>query len=426
MSSRLCATVLALVCGSTVALAQPAEERASWNCSGKLVPPNGYEQETAVVAKAGEPQALQKAQALAREQMRQRFCSHVPCPSLAEKIVLWKHGETAENACAQAVVKRTEIERFKATLQVDLDERLAEAAIRLLGEEVRQKAQKRVALVIDKIADRGIAGGLRAEWLRDRMVAALSRLPGLRVVEAPQRWDGHGVPAKLDAVLRGTVFPVRGAEGDGLEVTWTVQQRSNVGIERRTAQVQLPAWIGPQVAIAEVPRCAPSSVLSVPEDASPPGSLCPGEETRLVLRSEKELHVVVLDLYGKELEKGVVIFPTEEAGLVSAGGPVTVGPFWAAPVEGESELFLVLGAPTREALGALGQWRGGCRLTEEQVKSAWALAGPGLEKGCDGFRITSTSRCEGLKGPDGAAVKAPSPAQVQEAMGALPACGAEH
>lgn len=384
-----------------------------WDCTGKLVPPTGWLQDTAF----DDAGSVEAASDKARQILLERTCAGAPdCSALQSKITIWETGQGGGRACAMAVIEDADVQRFRASLNVGgLEEALREVARELVG----KRGKARVA--IDKIIDGGAAGGARARWLEQRMARAFGEV-GAQVVEVPRDWNGQGLPPGVDMVAGATIEERVEGERKVAEAVLSARVKGGGGIERLLGSpVTFPTAAAPDGGEPAVTLPPSSPELSVRLESSRAGGLCLGERTQLWLYASEEAHVRVYDLYGAE--GALLIFPNEDMSddRVPAGKPIPLGGklgFEAMPVPGsEVERFLVVAAPTREGLGKLGKARGYCRVEPTLARQLHRAEGlpQGTRAASDSFRLVQGEDCP-----------APPAAQTRQgvavALDSLPIC----
>lgn len=361
---------------------KPASDPSSLGpskCEGNRVPPTNYLQETAFVP-ADSPGATEEAGRLAMSKLRDRICQGYRCTELAPMITLWNTESDSMQVCAMAVIKDSQVAEFKSAPRKRLDADLAERAKQLVKNVTAKKDEPRIGF--DNITDVGVDGGPRAEWLVDRMSAALSNA-GALIAPIPADWSGLGVPKGLDGVLRANITPMHGREAM-LEVTWKVQLPRGI---KAVNPIEFPELIGPAInPLSQLPDLAGiNPAIGLRFDARPGGGLCEGQTTELRLETSKDLHVRVVNLFGDGSE-GLVIFASRD--VVEARKTLSLGEFdvikgGEVPVE----RFLVLGAETRPGLGALANVTATCRIPTDLATQL--SAGRGIP---DGAKDYATSR----------------------------------
>ncbi len=366
-----------------------------WDCQGNLVPPTGWEQETAFES-ASTPNAVQAATDAARRKLLDRLCGGGSnCDALDARIRPWKTGQGARDACVMVVIEAADLDEWRrqSTSLDGLDQSLGRAAAELL------EGRKAPSVAIDKIIDSGAAGGDRAEWLEGRMARAL-RQAGGAVREIPRAWDGRDLPPGVDVVVSAVAAPRAEQQRAVIEVIWSARVRGPRGVEIVTAAaLNFPADAAPSTGAvaAALPPSDPD--LSVRLEAQRGGSLCLGERTQLWLASKHEAHVRVFDLYG---DRGaLLLFPNEDHpdDRVRAGESIALGGdlgFEAIPAPGsEVERFLVIASPSPKGLGRFEAMSGYCRVPEEVA--ARLHRGESIPSGAraasDSFRLIARDNC---------------------------------
>lgn len=398
-----------------------AGEAKGWDCEGDLVPPTGYEQETAFVS-VTDGGGLQEATELARRRLVGRLCgAGSNCDALSSRSVVWKTGQGPQKACAMVVIEGREVDDWRrdATSLEKLGADLEKAAGELLA---GARTDKKPSVAIDKIIDGGVAGGERANWLGARMTRAFNKV-GAQVREVPASWGGKGFPPGVDALISARTTIRNERQRTVVEVIWEARLAGKDGASVISSEpVIFPADAAP--ALTSVVEALPPSDpnLSVRlETRHSGGGLCLGEQTQLWLYSQSDLHVRVFDLYGKD--GALLLFPNPDRpdGRVRAGEQLPLGGaggFEAVPAPGfEVERFLVIGAPTEAALGRYAAMKGYCRLGTSLGAQLHAAKGfpPGAKAASDGFRLITGGECPAPPGAE-------KQAEMIQGLNALPEC----
>lgn len=359
----------------------PAEDLlGASKCHGNRVPPTNYLQETAFVP-AGSG-ASEEAGRLAAAKLRDRICQGYRCSELAPMITLWNTESDALQVCAMAVIKDSDVAEFKSAPRNQLDADLAERAAQLVR-NVGAKGEARIGF--DNITDMGVDGGPRAEWLIDRMTAALSK-HGALIAHVPADWSGLGVPDGVDAVLRANITPMHGREAM-LEVTWKIQLPRGL---KAVDAIAFPELIGPSInPLSQLPALAGvNPAISLRFDARPGGGLCEGQTTELRLETSKALHVRVVNLFG-DGSQGMVIYASD--GKVSPQQTLSLGEFQVVKAtDVPVERFLVLGSETEEGLGYFDDVSAPCRIPGGHATQL--SANRGLPDGAKNFTTSRSYR----------------------------------
>jgi hypothetical protein len=385
-----------------------------WRCGGDLVPPTGWQQDTAFVDSTT-GNARDRAATEAAAKLGKRLCTEAGgtgCDFLTARIKPWKTGTNGKDVCAMAVIKAEELTEWRnlAATVATLDDRLAAAAGELLHGVA---AGGRVA--IDQVVDMGVPGGARADWLRARMDRLLAKQA--TVVDVPKRWAGDGVPAGVDVVVRANLVSRMEMGVATVESTWSARFRD--GHHVASAPVTFPEQAGPRPPTEAQPTLPSSAGLSVRLDSDHGGSLCAGERTQIWLRSDAAAFVRVFDLYGAG--EALVTYPTDDMpnAHVEAGQSIPLGGrlgFEATPAPGsESERFLVIAASTERELGRFSGAKGECRVPSDLAHQLSAGQGvpPGVKVATTGYRIITGPSCPAATGPrEGAA----------DAIASIPLC----
>jgi hypothetical protein len=399
------------------ASATPAESKReeTWRCGGELVPPSGWQQETAFADASG-ANSRDQASSVAAAKLVKRLCATAGgtgCDYLTAHTRLWKTGTNGKDVCAMAVIKSEDLAEWGAMTSATaaLDDKLRSAAAEIL---TGVASTRRVA--VDQVVDLGVPGGPRAEWLRARMDRFLGQRAAL--VEVPKGWAGEGVPPGVDVVVRASLVSRVEQGVQTVESTWTARFRD--GHKVASAPVTFAEQAGPPPPTRALAALPESKGLSVRLDSDRGGSLCPGERSQIWLKSDTAAYVRVFDLYGAG--EALVTFPSvdQPAARVEAGQTVALGGpsgFEATPVPGsEQERFFVVAAPTEQALGRLAAARGECRVPKDLALQLWTGQGipPGVKTATTGYRITTGGTCPAARGPAGEG--------VVQALAAIPVC----
>lgn len=361
----------------------PSPDLESSKCLGNRVPPTNYRQVT-VFEPISTQNAFEVAKTRAVRQLRDRICQGFRCSSIESKITLW-HTEADEvQACAMAVVKTTDVEAFENAPRRELKKNLEASAHAL----VKASGAESPIFALDAIRDNGVEGGSRAEWLIDRMSAALTK-HGAALAKTPQGWTGLKPPPGSAGILRGRITRMHGREMM-LEVTWSL----DVGNAMKSVDaVVFPEFIGPVVDPSTVfDEVAPSSRDVALRFASRPGGgLCDGEVFKMYLETARPLHVQVLNLYGKG-EDALVIWSSDDP--VKPGNSNSLGEFQAIAGEVPAERFVVLAATQAKTLGDVSQSKAPCRLPADYVSKVVAGDLPdGVAAASRGYRIVDSADC---------------------------------
>jgi hypothetical protein len=380
------------------ALTASAGASEEWSCTGALVPPTGWQPETAF-RPATAPNARQGASDDASNKLRDRVCAgQDACDFLQSRIRGWKTGSNGTVVCAMAVVSTEDLEAWRqvATSTRKLDDSLAAAAKELLG----SKPGRTVAL--DSIRDMGVPGGLRAEWLKARMERQLQKYAA--VVGVPRGWAGDGVPPRIDVVVSAVLVERTESQVPVVESNWSAVSQG--GGRRGTEPVLFPRAAAPPFAgtVVEAPRDTPG--LSLRIESPRAGSLCAGERTQIWVRSETTVHARVVNLYGDG--EGLIAFPNvvQPNDLVPAGQTVPLGDprgFEAVPAPGsEYETFLVIAAADPQDLGRFRDLKGTCKLPRDLARQLQHGAGlpPGVRHASTGYRLVSGPECSQIPQPN--------------------------
>ena len=369
----------------------------AWRCGGELVPPSGWQQETAFVD-AATPDARERAIELAGRRLEQRLCGSDPgsCAALRAKISPWKTGSSGKEVCAMAVLKaedREQLDREVLTLH-QLDADLARAVEQLIPASARGKR-----LTIDRIVDEGIPGGARADWLRARIERALAGKANL--IAAPRGWAGDGLPSGVDISLRGELVARREGRVGVVEVSLrALALRGGSLAVLGGAQVSFPEAAGPRPGGAvAAPPIDGARGIRLHIDAHQGGSLCAGEKTQIWLKSDEAAFVRLFNLYGAA--EALLVWPDDDnpSGQIKAGVSTPLGGaggFEAVPVPGsEAERFIAVAASSASGLGRFASVKGTCRLPAAVARELHQGRGipAGAKVATDGYRLVSGPSC---------------------------------
>ncbi len=371
-----------------------------WHCGGELVPPTGWQQETAFESNRNDG-ARERAGNAAIKKLIERKCADgngASCSFLEARVQLWKTGSTEKDVCAMAVIKSDDWQEWTnlVATTIELDRKLAEAARQLL-KDFRQNSR----VAIDLIKDLGVPGGLRADWLSDRMELALQKYAVITSI--PKGWAGNGVPPGVDVVVRCDIYSRSERGVPTLDTEWTALGPHDRKVH--SDSVSIPESAAPPIPAPKAPKTIPESEgISVRLDSRRGGSLCAGDRTQIWLQADEQLYVRVFNLYGNG--EALALFPNGEQpmSLVPARQSVPLGGrlgFEAVPVPGsDQERFLVLGARSESALGRFTDAKGPCRVTPEIAQQLNAVRNipQGVKVAVTGYRLTSGANCSNPPG----------------------------
>lgn len=371
MKRLLFVAVLATACGgeeraedkkpietqTVVQAAKPPSLEES-KCLGNKVPPTNYQQAMAFVS-VQNPDATEIAKQKAIAELRDRICQGYRCTELEPRITLWNTQQDAVQVCAMAVINASDVEAFQ---NAPLKSFFGDLDVAAKDIESALKAAKKNKVVFDNVRDLGVDGGLRAEWLLDKMSAALGKTD-VAVVRTPRGWDGLDVPKGADAVLRGRVTRLQGRESM-LEVTWNLDLGSQL---KTVTPVTFPELIGPKVDtsdLSELPDL--NQKVSLRFDSRPGGALCNGQTTEMKLATTEPLHARVVDLYGNN--EALLIWASD--GTTKPGKPASLGEFMAVHQPGTTaaERFLVVAARSESDLEQYAAAPIPCRIPKDDAR----------------------------------------------------------
>lgn len=330
-------------------------------CTGNLVPPSGYRQETAYTPLT-ETNPFDQAAQTARERLAKSICvgQEERCDEALSLVTIWRRGQDTRQACVMAVAKQEEIERFLDGPRAELRDQLQSIGAQIARRMRDEPRDGRPAVILDTIEDHGVNGGPRAEWMHRELLNALAQFP-LDVREPPLSWSGLRAQ-RGQGIIRGELNSLPGASGV-LEISWRLHLMDNR--QAGLGSIEFPEAILPELdQRVYVPQLPPSSdEVSLHLDSRPGGGLCNGQETELWLETNEPLVVRVLNLYGGG-GAGTVIF-SSGSDTLPPHQLVSLGKFVAMKTsEIPVERFVVLAAPTLEELGNFAGIDAGsfCRL----------------------------------------------------------------
>jgi hypothetical protein len=387
----------------------------SFRCAGPYVPPTDFDErgrpitmEFAVASdSATTPQADVERQA--RELLVNRLCRLADAKSCAPLMAAaMPHAFAREpnGVCAMAVLRTTDLEKWRDGLAPDLTTRLRTSLSFLVppapekprGLMPSAKAKKRVAVVVvDRINDLGAPGGIRADWLLGRVRAVLADLD-VELREPPRGWDGSRPPRDVEFVLRGSlverVDPVQ--QIPVIEVSFVAVDSR--GVSRASSPFVIPAALAPAPP-APVHTPPPTTGLSVHVETRAGGNLCPGDYTQLHVTNETDepLYVRVVNL--DQAGEAIVIFPPAEGRdeLVGARQSVALSPdgFTVEGAAGGRERYIAIASRTLEGLGLFRDIRGVCRFHPADARAL--NGGARVEaayRATAGFTLLDDVRCK--------------------------------
>ena len=381
---------------------QVAMEGDESACLGQIIPPRGahgrqYQQETVI----SDELSIDEVQTLATERLRDRLCQGILCGMMEQQISIWESNQGGGYRCAMAIIRADQLEEWKRRVETDLGERLVEHAhdvVANLSESLNGEIPR---ITVSHIRDHGIPGGLRSEWLHRHLQYAMEQADA-HVVPVQPNWSGHGLPDRVDGVITAQITPMQGLEAS-LEVSWQLR-----GIDRIYAgrAINFPEVVAPDIDrstyLPSFDNLNPSDKVALHFDSRDGGGLCHGQTTEVWLETAEDMHVRLINLYGRD--GGLVIFPAVPGSddVVRAGVPVSIGQFQAIQ-HGDIgvERFLVVASPTPEGLGRFETVDQFCRLPG--TMAGQLQLGHNLPHGKDthlfetGFRLMRGEGCEGYQ-----------------------------
>lgn len=356
--------------------------------------PVHFENEVAIEP-AGTPMA--DVELRARRQLVDKLCradNRDACGALHASSTILLRGSGRTTVCAMAGIRTGDIDRWRAGQVPHLREHLLAALAQILPKK------KRVA--VDKIADGGAAGGLRAQWLRGQIEAALA-VYGATVVDVDPRWSGRGVPKGADRVLRGHILqrldPVK--QVPVIEVQLVAYDGTLIVTKKAADPFEVSAGALPRgpTAVGEI---AARGDVTVHIKTRPDGNLCFGDRSTVFVTNggATPLHARVfnLDADGNALQ----LFPNADlkTDVLAAGKTIAVADVEVQGDPDSTERYVVVAAPTVGELGRYATASGDyCKLKKADAKAA--AQGEGFSQphvAHDSFRVLPASRCDGKAG----------------------------
>jgi hypothetical protein len=368
-------------------------------CVASLERPADQELSSAVVETGeGAVKARGLVEAQAFTALQQRLCRGWRCDELAEGIRVVDTKELEGQTCAQAGVSASFLAGWLKPAQQELAAGLAQDA-RWVVDQVNNSGAPDSALpavAIAPLVDRGVAGGERAIWLREQLIAALGAA-GAEVIPMPADWSGRAAPAGAHGLVRGFIRPGR-ANKERFEVVWVVDVVTGRAESRAREVVRALA--------ADVPDGAerPELLLGDPFKigahvvAGQGGGLCTGQESALRVDLAQPMAVRVFALYGEASAAQVYPRTSGDKAELAAGVhdllKFTAGELGAGPLR-----FVVVGAANAEALGRMKTLNAACALPEDSARKL--NAGGGVAPTAQAtttsasFRLLGAALCEG-------------------------------
>lgn len=411
-------SALAII-GALHAVAGAQPQAAALDCDASFhVPPTDfdagtplhYENEVAIEP-AGTP--LSEVESRARSALVAKLCraeSREACGALLAGSKILLRGTGRSTVCAMAGILARDVDAWRASQVPHLREHLLVA----LGEILPRK--KRVA--VDKIGDSGAAGGLRAEWLKGQIEAALSTY-GAAVVDVDPRWSGRGTPKGADRVLRAQIVqrldPVK--QIPIIEVQLSAADGAPFFTRKTATPFEVSAGALPRgpVAVGDIQG---RGDVTVHIKTRPDGNLCFGDRSTVYVTNggTDPLHARVfnLDADGNAIQ----LFPNADGktDTLPPGKTISVADVEVQGDADSTERYVVVAAPT---VGELGRYATAsndyCRLKKPDARAA--AQGVGFTQahvGLDSFRVLEASRCDGKAGQ--------KIAGAAESLEALPFC----
>ncbi|MBL8923712.1 MAG: hypothetical protein JNJ54_32960 [Myxococcaceae bacterium] len=397
-------------------------------CTGKLVPPNGYRQKTVLMPKGG-AEALEAAKLEARRQLRENLCTGSDCEGLDQRIIDWVLTEQGDKACATVVIEETDFkawqneltaakvdDQFRVVLRELFPQPAADAGVEVKGKKPKGKKEPelKVAVVVGNVKDDGALGSQRALWIARKMEHALSEA-GITQVTPPDGWTGRGVPPNASSALIGDVLTREEKGRPHVDITWTAIFPD--GRSKASPYISMLASVAPK-GPQPVDKLAVTDMVSVEieDQASHHGAMCNGQRTQLFVSSKEDRCLLVFDVWGDPgAEKGLLIFPNE----ARTDCTVRMGEkLKAAGDEGfavmldpkfETERFIVVAAPSRAELPmALKKLWGTCALSPAQI-AVLKDKSLGVDRAEQSFRVLPA------KNPNCGDVPMPDPAMFKQA-----------
>jgi hypothetical protein len=399
------------------------------SCGGPYVPPTDFDdrgnplQMEYAVAQQSAGSGLDALGEKAKHLLVTRLCSYADrstCAPLAAATKLWSTGKTNGVECAMAVLPSRAVEQWRNQLAPDIEADIRAAVVRLIPPTgAKEFGKKKAVIVLGNVVDMGAPGGVRADWLLNRVRATLTDI-GIDVREAPSPWNGQRPPPGIQYVLVGTLTERVDAKRQlpVIEVTFAVIDAGN---NRKTAPgFTIPAALAPMPPKAVPPPPPPQIGLQLHVETRAGGSLCPGDYTQLHIANETAdpmfVRVFNIDDNGEVL----VLFPNEgRADDVVPGGKSVTLSADGFTIDGAAhgrERYIAIGAKSPEELGRFQKTIGTCRYAAAEaakLRDGSALQAP--YKTATGFSVLDDVRC---KKP----IALPDRALVQASLAQVPLC----
>ena len=403
-------------------------------CYGRLRFPKEdaeFEQEVGIVSSELEG-AAERAYELAREKLLSRVCgaSGPECLGVARFIRPWKALEDGGKTCAFVLLDTGDLASFESRPRDELAARqeALDAAIESAAFELVKVLRGTDRVAIEPVDVECVEGGYIADWMIDRLGAAMSKR-GVEIVEVRAGKEGAGLP-KLDATLRALDQLGPSKPEPGYEVSLAVYRGNTV---TRLEPTSFSASVAPRQP-AHPSGCTPLQALNSPElglywdQPIRGGALCEYQKSRLYARASQPGYIRLIAL-APETDEAIVFFPENPAqsDRLDAGEAVDLLGADARIFkihEGQTvETQIMLHAKHREDLGPLlSGIRQMCRLTPDEVARliAGELIEPNLNTYVRTYTILDGAQCAQFDTPRARELGR----QVRTLLTELPYCNA--
>lgn len=399
-----------------VLLSMSTAAAAPFTCSGPYVPPTDFDPTTGrpvilefAVYTGAKSSPVEVVKTHAQDALVNRLCRADPstCALLREKVKVWNHKVEGENQCVMAVVSADDLEMWRRALDPNLDDELKKALEPLLNtldqaQPVKKslltgKVKKRsVVVVLAGVDDRGMPGGLRADWLLTRVKAVLTSI-NVDMKDPPKGWNGARPPKNVELIIKGQLIDRVDPKKQVPVLETTFSTIDADGRIRTGRPFTIPAALAPAPPRA-VTAPPPMAGLAIHVEAPRGGSLCPGDYTQIHVRNEapEELYVRVFNI--DDDGEVLLLFPSEtraddrippnKSVSLSADG------FTVDGAQGAREQYVAIAARGPEGLGKFRDMRGTCRFSKQDAKAlrdATRIEAP--YRVATGFTLLDDVRC---------------------------------
>ena len=403
-------------------------------CYGRLRFPKEdaeFEQEVGIVSSELEG-AAERAYKLAREKLLARVCAAKgpECLGVARFIRPWDSLEDGGKTCAFVLLDTDDLASFESRPRDELAARqeALDAAIESAAFELVKVLRGTDRVAIEPVDVECVEGGYIADWMIDRLGAAMSKR-GVEMVEVRAGTKGVDLP-KLDVTLRALEQLGPSKPEPGYEVSLAVYRGNSV---TRLEPASFSASVAPRQP-AHPSGCTPLQALNSPElglyweQPIRGGALCEYQKSRLYARASQPGYIRLIAL-APETDEAIVFFPENRAqsDKLDAGDAVDLLGADARIFkihEGQTaETQIMLHAKHREDLGPLlSGVREMCRLAPDEVARliAGELIEPSLKTYVRTYTILDGAQCDQFDTPKVRELRR----QVRKILAELPYCSA--